>query len=281
MSAANEQDQKTIEVSTALEFQEAVGNFTTIVLTKDITIPYQYGIVVQNPRGVRIEGNGFTLVGDKKSIPAGMLGNSAISVFGGDIYMNRLTITNFGCGTGAIYLKDGVKALITNSLITKNDYSECAGIMITDPNGDIPGYSISNVTLNNVTLDNNFGYTGGGIAAIGPYRGEPRTTLIMIDCKVTNNRASFQGGGLYQDGANAFLKGVFFKNNVEKRKDDNDIFMDMNADCSHCMSSRIDISPCPEGDFESVDEGKITVKLDPYVSEFAPTNPRSYSCIPK
>lgn len=267
-----------------------MGNFTTIVLTKDITISYdpkvsnwdQYGIVVQNPRGLRIEGNGFALKGDEKSIPAGGQGNAAISVFGGDIYINRLTVTNFCCSEGAIYFQDGVEALITNSHITKNDCSDtCSGIMITDPNGDIPGYSISNVTLNNVTLDHNYGFDGGGIAAIAPYRSEPRTTLIMIDCKVTNNGASDLGGGLFQDGSNAFLKGVFFKNNVQGKKHDNDVYMDMDADCSHCMLSEIDISPCPEGDFESVDEGKISVKLYPYDSDYAPKNPRSYSCIPK
>ena len=61
-------EQKTIKVSTATEFQEAVGDYTPIVLANDINIPWQnstqeqYGIHVQQRKGLVIEGNGFKKV---------------------------------------------------------------------------------------------------------------------------------------------------------------------------------------------------------------------------
>lgn len=286
------EEQKTIEVSTALEFQEAVGNFTTIILTKDIIIPWedtddggQNGILVENAHGLVIEANGFTIDGDaENSVPQGEIGPPAITVVGGDISINSLTVTNFGCFGGAITLKEGVKALVTNSLVTKNLYQQdCSGISVFDGNADLPGYHPSHVTLNNVTMDDNYAYTGGGIAAVGQYRGTPRTTLTMVDCKVTNNKASYEGGGLYANGADVFLEGVLFENNVmvDGRKSlDNDVFLNNNAGCHDCWSSSIDIQPCPEGEFESVDEGKISVAFYPDSSS-APKNQRSYSCIPK
>ena len=286
-------EQKTIKVSTATEFQEAVGDYTTIVLANDIIIPWQnstqeqYGIHVQQRKGLVIEGNGFKLDGDaEKSVPPNYIGPPAMTVEQSDITINGLTVTNFGCFGGAITLKQGTTALISNSFLIKNvkPNQSCAGLKVYDGAGNPP----CDVTLNNVTIDGNAGHSGGGISAVGEYRGDDRPTLTMIDCKVTNNIADYRGAGIYVDGAALFLKGVMFKDNVDKgsnpRKDiENDVYLDMNANCQDCWTSSIDISQCPEDEFKTIDEGSISFDSYPYGPDGpgAPVDPRSYSCVPK
>lgn len=287
-------EQKTIKVSTATEFQEAVGDYTTIVLANDIIIPWQnstqgtqYGIHVQQRKGLVIEGNGFKLDGDDaKSAPPNYNGPPAMTVEQSDITINDLTVTNFGCFGGAITLRQGTTALISNSFLIKNvKYRSCSGLQVFDTAGNPP----ADVTLNNVTIDGNAGWSGGGISALGQYRGDDRPTLTMIDCKVTNNIADYRGAGIYVDGAALFLKGVMFKDNVDKgtkprtKDTENDVYLDMNANCNDCWTSSIDISQCPEDEFKTIDEGSISVDLYPYGPDGpgAPVDPRSYSCLPK
>ena len=81
-----------------------------------------------------------------------------------DITINGLTVTNFGCFGGAITLKQGTTALISNSFLIKNvkPNQSCAGLKVYDGAGNPP----SDVTLNNVTIDGNAGHSGGGISAV-------------------------------------------------------------------------------------------------------------------
>lgn len=64
---------------------------------------------------------------------------------------------------------------------------------------------------------------------------------------------------------------------------ENDVYLDMNANCNDCWTSSIDISQCPEDEFKTIDEGSISVDLYPYGPDGpgAPVDPRSYSCLPK
>ena len=199
--------------------------------------------------------------------------------------INGLTVTNFGCFGGAITLKQGTTALISNSFLIKNvkPNQSCAGLKVYDGAGVPP----CDVTLNNVTIDGNAGHSGGGISAVGEYRGDDRPTLTMIDCKVTNNIADYRGARSYVEGAALFLKGVMFKDNVDKgskpRKDiENDVYLDMNANCHDCWTTALTFRSA-EDEFKTIDEGSISVDLFPYGPDGpgAPVDPRSYSCVPK
>ena len=97
-------------------------------------------------------------------------------------------------------------------------------MLLFDSQASLSGHYPSNLTLSNVTADGNEGNYGGGIQVVGQYRGDNRTTLTMIICKVTNNKGSVWGCGLYAHGSNIFLEGVMFKKNFEKRRDGFDNF---------------------------------------------------------
>lgn len=291
--------QKVVKVSTKHEFQRAVGDFVTIQLMNDIVIPFKNSsttdvdsIRIVRRRGLVIEGNGFKVDGESKNVPKGDIGPSAITIIGGDITIKELVVTNFDCYGGSLLVTEGAKVSITNSVLSKNRNS-CAGLLVIDYDADQTGKFPCNVVLSNVTIDENStpDYAdsssdwGGGLSAIGQYRGTDRTTLTMINCKVTNNLALISGGGLYVNGADVFLEGVLFQNNIDGTRKDlkntaNDVYADNNAHCHDCWSSLVNVSPCPEKEFTSVDEGPISLVFSPNTSS-PPANPRSYLCIPK
>lgn len=280
-------EQKVVRVSTEEEFNEAIGDFTTVILTGDIFIKYQEtgdsyqdnfnGIFANNKRSLLIEGGGYKIDGQSQNVPRGDWDQRCMTIVGGDVTVNDLTVTNCGCTDGAISVFEGAAVQITNSRINNNlNGITGGGLQLTGKSDHgVP----TKVTLTNVTIDENTSDYGGGIYAYGGYRGGLRTALHMIDCKVLNNKAENWGGGLYIEGADVADEGVLFTNNVgytqTKKPEENDVYANMNAGCSTCWSSHFHSSPCPDKGYVSNDEGPIQM-----YPEKTPA-PRSYSCTPK
>lgn len=282
-----------VHVSSEEEFNEAVGDFTTIVLTSDIFISYRSGpkymdnysgIIANNTQGLVIEGGGHKIDGRAQDVDPNWWDQRCFTIIGGNVTINDLVVENCASMDGALSIYEGADVLIENSHLTKNLNGLTGGSLT------MRGFGVAKIphaTLVNVTIDHSSSDTGGGIYASGDYRDDKRPTLRMVNCKVTDNVAINYGGGLYGHGVDVFAEGVFFAHNTgnadsRRYKNEVDVFADMTASCSDCWSTHYESSPCPNEQFVSIDEGLVNIEYYPSGGPSPDsTPPHSYTCVPK
>ena len=282
--------QVVVHVSSLEEFNEAIGDFTTVVLTSDIFVEYESGpvymenysgIIANNIQGLVIEGGGHKINGRAQDVDPNYSNQRCFTIIGGNVAINDLVIENCASTDGALSIYENADVRVENSHLTKNINGITGGSLT------MRGFGVAkkpDVTLVNVTIDHSSSDFGGGIYASGDYRDDERPTLQMVNCKITDNIATTFGGGLYGHGVNISAEGVFYSQNTgdaqsRRYKRENDVFADMTASCSSCWTTHYKSSPCPDEQFVSIDEGVTNIE---YVPGPAPTEqPHSYTCVPK